>query len=116
MTRCALECEGPLRLLCDDDGKAQMMGNRVSRPPFRRRGVVAVFVVMLLVSLMGFAALTVDVGTMYNVKSDLQHAADAAAIAGATALTDDAMILVRQGGADGYVYSMVAQRVRSISL
>ena len=92
-----------------------MIGKRVARRSFRRRGVVAPMVVMMLVALLGFAALTVDVGTMYNVKSDLQHAADAAAIAGATALTGDAMMQVRQGGSDWYVYFMLAQRVHTIS-
>ncbi len=116
MTRRAREREIPLRLLYYNEGKARMTGNRISRPSCRRRGVVAVIVIMMLAVLMGFAALTIDVGTMYNVKSDLQHAADAAAIAGATALTGDAMMVVRQGGADGLVYSMVTQRVHYISL
>ena len=87
-----------------------------ARKSTRRRGVVAAFVIVMLVALMGFAALTVDVGTMYNVKSDLQHAADAAAIAGATALTTDTMMLMRQGGSDSAVHYMIRQRVYSVSL
>lgn len=78
---------------------------------------MAVFVVMMLAVLMGFAALTIDVGTMYNVKSDLQHAADAAAIAGATALTTDEMMAFRLG-ADGSddAFNEINQRVHQISL
>ena len=52
----------------------------------RRRGVAAVFVVVCLVTLMGFAALTVDVGALYNTRNELQRSADAAALAGALSL------------------------------
>ena len=49
----------------------------------RARAVVAVQVMVLLVVMLGFAALTVDVGMMYNTRADLQRAADASAMAGA---------------------------------
>ncbi|MCH9003240.1 MAG: hypothetical protein IIC02_11760, partial [Planctomycetes bacterium] len=39
----------------------------------RRRAVVAVQVGVLLVVLMGTAALTIDVGAMFNVRADLQR-------------------------------------------
>lgn len=52
----------------------------------RTRGVVAVLTVVMLTMLLGFAALTVDVGYMYNVRGELQHAVDASALAGASAL------------------------------
>lgn len=54
---------------------------------FRRRGVVAVMVLAFLVTLLMFAALTVDVGAMYNTKGDLQRTADAAALAAAARLS-----------------------------
>lgn len=54
----------------------------------RRRGVTVVLVVMALVVLMGFAALSVDVGAMYNARNDLQRAADSAALAAAARLGD----------------------------
>jgi Flp pilus assembly protein TadG len=50
----------------------------------RRRGVVAVQVALMLPVLMGFAVITVDVGAMYNARTDMQRAADAAALAAAT--------------------------------
>ena len=50
----------------------------------RRRGVVAVLVAVILVTLLGFAALTVDVGAMYNARAELQRSADAAALAART--------------------------------
>lgn len=52
----------------------------------RRRGVVAVQVLVVLVVLLGCAALSVDVGAMYNARADLQRTADAAALAAAEAL------------------------------
>ena len=58
--------------------------------------------------LLGFAALTVDVGVMYNAKADLQRTADAAALAGAAMLANfdegDPMELARAAAID------VAQR------
>ncbi len=63
----------------------------------RRRGAVLVLTVVALVTILGFAALTIDVGTLYNTRTDLQNAADAAALAGASALASDAMLRLRQG-------------------
>ena len=63
----------------------------------RRRGAVAVMVVVILTVLVGFTALTVDVGAMYIVRGDLQASADSAALAGAYAYTTDDMMRVRMG-------------------
>ncbi len=64
-----------------------------SRSSVRRRAAVAVQVIVMLPVLVGFAVITVDVGIMYNAKSDMQRTADAAAVAAATdyanALADD---------------------------
>ena len=80
----------------------------------RRRAVVAVQVGVLLVVLLGAAALTIDVGTMFNVRADLQRAADAGALAGASAYVTDAMMTVRMetGGASALttVVNMANQR------
>ncbi|MHC4322014.1 MAG: pilus assembly protein TadG-related protein, partial [Planctomycetota bacterium] len=55
-----------------------------------KRGVVAVIVGILLVVLIGFTALSVDVGHLYVVHNELQNAADAGALAGARFLyTED---------------------------
>jgi len=54
----------------------------------RRRGAVAVFTLVMLVVILGFAALTVDVGAMYNARADLQNAADSAAMAAASQLSN----------------------------
>lgn len=54
----------------------------------RKRAVVAVQVAVFIVVILGFAALTVDVGALYNVRADLQRTADAAALAAAARLSD----------------------------
>ena len=52
-------------------------------------GVVAVIVAMLLVVFVGFSALVIDMGYWYNVRRQLQTAADAAALAGCQELILD---------------------------
>lgn len=54
---------------------------------FHQRGSVIVFVALVLPILIGFAALAVDLGRAFVVKNELQNAADAAALAGASGLT-----------------------------
>lgn len=73
----------------------------------RRRAVVAIQVGVTLVVMLGFAALTVDVGTLYNTRNDLQRTADAAALAGASVYTTDAMMRIRQGTAGGDALSAI---------
>ena len=54
----------------------------------RERGqMIVVFAVVLLV-LLGFAALGIDVGYMYSVRNDLQRSADSGALAGAYVFND----------------------------
>ena len=50
--------------------------HQVSR--FRRRGVVALQVGVMLTVLLGCAALTIDVGQLFSARTDLQKAADSA--------------------------------------
>ena len=64
----------------------------------RRRALVAAQVAVCMVVIVGFTALAVDVGMMYNVKADLQRSADAAALAGAASYTSDKMLQVRLSG------------------
>ena len=51
----------------------------------RRRAVVAVQVAVLMTVLLSVAALTIDVGAMFNTRAELQRTADAASLAGAIA-------------------------------
>jgi Flp pilus assembly protein TadG len=54
----------------------------------RREGVILPLAGLLLVAILGMAAFSVDMGYMVYVRSELQNAADASALAGALALMD----------------------------
>jgi Flp pilus assembly protein TadG len=66
------------------------MSNRKIAIPHRHaeRGQTIVLVAIALVSLLGMAALAIDVTTMYVARGEMQRAADAAALAGAKAFVD----------------------------
>ncbi|HEY3246358.1 MAG TPA: TadG family pilus assembly protein [Phycisphaerae bacterium] len=57
-------------------------------PASQRRGAAAVMVAVSLVALLSVASLTVDVGSMYRARNELQRSADSAAMAGAWRLLD----------------------------
>lgn len=57
--------------------------------PKQERGAVAVIVAILLVVLLGFAALAVDMGLLYSEKAQLQNGADAGALSIAQACAKD---------------------------
>ncbi len=65
-----------------------MQTHRRTSKTQKRRAVVAVMVTVAMVVLLGFAALTIDVGAMYNARAELQRTADASALAAASMLTD----------------------------
>jgi len=86
------------------EGKAMFTHFRGRYRYARRRAVVAVQVAVLMVALLGFAALTFDLGALYNTRSDLQRSADAAALAAAAKLSEyadgNAVNLARQAAVD----------------
>lgn len=55
----------------------------------KRRGAIVAWTAVSMTTLFGFAALAVDGGYLYNVKADLQNAADAAALAAAITMFDE---------------------------
>lgn len=59
----------------------------VKRPP--EHGAVAVLVAIMAITLFGLSAFVVDFGLAYNAKRDIQHAADAAALAAAGTFADE---------------------------
>ena len=61
----------------------------IRRKNSKRRGAAAVLSVATIPVLIGFAALAVDVGVLYNARAEAQRAADAAALAGAWELLDE---------------------------
>lgn len=68
----------------DSSGKLASMSNQ--------RGLALVYLALLLVVLCGFLGLAVDLGYMYLAKGQLQNAADAAALAGASRLPSEAEV------------------------
>lgn len=58
------------------------------KPAVHQRGAVLIWFVLMLPVLLGFAGLSLDMARMLLAKQELQHAADAAALAGAAALDD----------------------------
>ena len=66
---------------------------RCQRTAQKQHGMVIVMLVLVIVILLGVAALALDLGRLYVLKSEMQNAADAAALAGAAELNaeDDAI-------------------------
>lgn len=94
-----------------------MFGTHKSRTdPNRARGTVAYPVCFCLVFMLGFAALVIDVGGMYNVRADLQRAADAGALAGASSYTSDDMMRVRMGyDTSASLSTVIAEAVQRVN-
>lgn len=78
----------------------------------KQHGAVLLLVTFSLVALFGLAALVLDIGRIYIVKSQLQNAADAAALRAALALdTGQGLTVARNKGAEAALknaYLMVA--------
>jgi Flp pilus assembly protein TadG len=74
------------------------LARRQTLRPQEERGQVIVLMVLMLVVLLGFAALVVDVGYAYYAHRSLQSSADAAALAGAQELPNatQAELIARQ--------------------
>jgi hypothetical protein len=69
--------------------------------PSRRRpheqGQTIILVAISLVSLLAMAALAIDIVTLYSARSEIQRAADAAALAGAKAIADSSITTLQLG-------------------
>ena len=68
-----------------------MSGNKVHGRNWSERGQTLVLFVLALAVLLGFTAMSVDVGLFLQQRRDLQNDADAAALAGAAYLPDAAL-------------------------
>src|SRR5712692_608660 len=79
----------PLTRLCPTWTEDVMSNPRLISPSHRReQGQTIVLVALALVTLLAMAALAIDVVTLYVARSEMQRAADAAALAGAKAFVD----------------------------
>jgi hypothetical protein len=65
-----------------------MQRDILSRRRHHERGQTIILVAISLVSLLAMAALAIDIVTLYSARSEIQRAADAAALAGAKAIAD----------------------------
>jgi hypothetical protein len=65
-----------------------MQRDILSRRRHHERGQTIILVAISLVSLLAMAALAIDIVTLYAARSEMQRAADAAALAGAKAIAD----------------------------
>lgn len=81
----------------------------------QKRGATLVLVAISTVVLIGFAALVVDVGAMYNARADLQRTADASALAGVSAYVGDDMMKIIMGTADAGTFLAIEQNIISRS-
>src|SRR6266480_2165281 len=52
----------------------------------RERGVVIIWIAFFMITMLGFVALGIDVAKVMATRTELQNAADAAALAGASAV------------------------------
>src|SRR5271167_1101086 len=71
--------------------RSPMQKEFFSRQRLRQRGQTIILVAISLVSLLGMAVLAIDVVTLYVASSEIQRAADAAALAGAKAIADSSV-------------------------
>jgi hypothetical protein len=65
-----------------------MEKNLLTRQRHNERGQTIILVAISMVSLLAMAALAIDIVTLYVARSEIQRAADAAALAGAKAISD----------------------------
>lgn len=76
----------------------------------RQRGAVAIMLGLSIFVLFGFMALAIDLGRTYVVRTELQNAADAAALAGAKQLNQTAAgVCCGSGSAVSHAIAMAAQ-------
>jgi hypothetical protein len=83
------------------------------------RGQTIILVAVSLVSLLGMAALAIDVVTLYVARSEMQRAADAAALAGAKAFVDSGVTSLattdpNYAAVQGMAQTMAASVIRDI--
>jgi len=87
---------------------------------YRRRGAIAPLVAITSVLMLGFAALSVDVGHLYDVRAEAQQTADAAALAAASRLglgtVNEACALARAEAATYASLNRVAGRPAQLDM
>ena len=64
---------------------------RDAKPRSKERGFTMALVAVAIVSLISMAALSIDIGTLYEAKAEAQRAADAGALAAARVISTSGM-------------------------
>lgn len=89
----------------------------LGRKAWRQRGAVAVVFGLSIIVLFGFMALVIDLGRTYVVRTELQNAADAAALAGAKQLNQTAAgICCGSGSAVAYAIDIAGRNNYQFSI
>jgi hypothetical protein len=93
-----------------------MQQNIFLRQRHRERGQTILLVAISLVSLLAMAALAIDVVTLYVASSQIQRAADAAALAGAKAIADSGFTSIPSTDPNYAAAQLLAQNMATIAV
>jgi len=85
--------------------------HHIIKLPDRQRGSVAIWFVLCLPVLLGCAALAVDLARLNLTQAELQNVADAAAVGGASSLTDPGALPFNWGAANSMATSVAKLNV-----
>lgn len=84
-----------------------MLKNNLAKSSFQRHGAIVPMLAVSMVALIGIIALAVDIGILAQTKSQLQSAADAAALSGSRGLTGDTSTDNNRGAVNGLALSTI---------
>src|ERR1700733_12243833 len=82
----------------------------------REHGQTIILVAVSLVSLLAMAALAIDVVTLYVASSQIQRAADAAALAGAKAIADSGFTTLPSADPNYAAAQLLAQNMATTAV
>ena len=84
-----------------------MLKNNLAKSSSQRHGAIVPMLAVSMVALIGIIALAVDIGILAQTKSQLQSAADAAALSGSRGLTGDTSTDNNRGAVNGLALSTI---------
>jgi Flp pilus assembly protein TadG len=88
----------------------------LTRQRYHEQGQTMILVAISLVSLLAMAALAIDIVTLYAARSEIQRAADAAALAGAKAVADSSITTLDLADANFVIVKPWAQNVANTQI
>src|SRR5579863_2913425 len=108
-----LNCSPDLGIYCRQAEILKMPSPDYFRGRRSQRGQTILLVAVSMVSLLAMAALAIDVVTLYVARSEIQRAADAAALVGAKAIADSGVTTLPPGDANLAAATTLAQNMAS---